>query len=67
MEDEIKEIEKYKWIRSEQEHHDLGQDAVFEWISKYAAKFREYWELEHGALNGNCNTSGSWGLSGCTR
>ena len=56
MNDEIKEIEKHKWIKSEQAQRDLGQEAILEWITKYAKEFRENWEREHGDR-----------CSGCTR
>ena len=54
MDDEIKEIEKYKWIRSEQAHRDTGQEAIVEWITNYAKAFRENWEREHEVKDGNC-------------
>ena len=41
---QIKEILKHKWIESEKAGRDLGNQAVFEWIQKYAADFRAYWE-----------------------
>lgn len=50
MMDEIREIKKYKSIRNEQEHYDLGDDAVIEWIRKYAANFRKQWEEKYGSI-----------------
>jgi len=45
---QIDEILKFKWIRSEEEHHDIGGNkAAEEWIGKYADKFRTYWECQH--------------------
>ncbi len=38
------EIMKHKWIESEKAHRDLGKDAVFDWISKYAEKWRRWYE-----------------------
>ena len=35
---------EHKWIMSEKEGRDLGEGAVKDWIDKYAAIFREYWE-----------------------
>lgn len=40
--EQLQEIEKYKWFRSEEEHHDIGLDrAATEWSAKYAAIWRE--------------------------
>lgn len=47
MDDQIEEINKYKWIRGEQLGYDPGQEAVKEWISKYSQIFRENWEEKH--------------------
>lgn len=44
MSAQIKEIEVYKWLESEKAHRDLGEDAVKEWIKKYAKEFREKWQ-----------------------
>ena len=41
---QIQEILKHKWIMSEKAGYDLGQDAVLDWIRKYAKRFRDYWE-----------------------
>lgn len=39
---QIKEIQKYKWIESEKEGHDIGElRASLEWISKYSKNFHE--------------------------
>jgi hypothetical protein len=40
-EEEIKEMLKHKWIESEKAGKDLGDRAVFDWIEKYADKWRE--------------------------
>lgn len=47
MVDQVKEIEKHKWIMSEQAGHDLGGDACVDWICKYAKQFREFWFSTH--------------------
>lgn len=44
MDEQIKEIEKYKWIESEKAGHDLGNDCCYEWILKNAKLFREKYE-----------------------
>ena len=40
------EINRYKWIESEKAQRDLGREAVFDWINKYAATWREWFEKE---------------------
>ena len=45
---QIHEIDVHKWIESEKAGHDLGDEAVKDWIEKHAAEFREKWNLEHG-------------------
>lgn len=50
LKDEKKEIEKYKWIQSEKAHYDLGEESCHEWVHRYAAKYREEWEKEHGKI-----------------
>ncbi len=44
------EINRHKWIRSEQERRDVGHEAVLEWIQKYAATWRQWYEEEHGVM-----------------
>ena len=44
------EIERHKWIRSEQAQRDLGPEAVFEWIRDYAAEWRVWYEKEHESV-----------------
>ena len=39
-EDEIQEMLKHKWIESEKAGCDLGQQALFDWINKYAGRWR---------------------------
>jgi hypothetical protein len=46
---EIEEIEKYKWCLGERLGHDplldrSMNDICQEWISKYAADFRKWWQ-----------------------
>jgi hypothetical protein len=40
------EINRYKWIESEKAQRDLGREAVFDWINKYAAQWRDWFEQE---------------------
>lgn len=51
MKAQIHEIEVYKWIESEKANRDLGDEAVKDWIKKYAADFREQWNIK-GKNNG---------------
>lgn len=44
---ERKAIEVYKWLESEKAQRDLGAEAVFEWINKYAAQWRQWYEQEY--------------------
>jgi hypothetical protein len=46
---QIAEVEKYKWLLGEQIGHDPLQDKTLneiytEWIQKYAADYRKWWE-----------------------
>ncbi|ROQ92094.1 hypothetical protein [Desulfosoma caldarium] len=41
---QLQEILKHKWIESEKAGRDLGQEAVFDWIEKYAEGFRRHYE-----------------------
>ena len=41
------EIARYRWIRSEEEHHDLGRQAAMEWVQKYAKQWRKWYEDHH--------------------
>jgi len=45
---QFEEIDKYLFTESEKRGFDIGRKvAQAEWISQYAAKFREYWEIDH--------------------
>lgn len=44
MRDQCCEIARHKWIESERAGCDLGDKAVFDWISRYAGLFRRYAE-----------------------
>lgn len=41
------EINRHKWIESEKAQRDLGAEAVFDWINRYAAQWREWYEREY--------------------
>ncbi|MBI2421818.1 MAG: hypothetical protein HYV27_03230 [Candidatus Hydrogenedentes bacterium] len=40
------EIARYKWIESEKARCDLGRQAALDWVLKYAARWREWYEFE---------------------
>lgn len=44
---EREEIMRHKWIESEKGNHDVGAEAVFDWIRKYAALWRQWFEDEY--------------------
>ncbi|MDO8302026.1 MAG: hypothetical protein Q7T18_02180 [Sedimentisphaerales bacterium] len=41
------EIERHKWIESEKRHHDMGREALADWICKFSDKFARYWRRTH--------------------
>ncbi len=43
------EIERHKWIESEKAGHDLGRDAVLDWIKNNAAAWRNWYETREEA------------------
>lgn len=47
MEFQINEIQKHKYLESEKAGRDLGQEAVCDWIKRYARGVRE-WAIESG-------------------
>jgi hypothetical protein len=42
--EQLRQIELHKWIRSEQAGKDLSDEAVLEWLEKYAPLFRAWSE-----------------------
>ena len=44
LEEQRAEIERHKWIESEKAGHDLGRDAVLDWIKNNAAAWRQWYE-----------------------
>ncbi len=46
LERQREEIQRHKWIESEKARRDLGRDAVMDWIQRYAAAWRS-WYQEH--------------------
>jgi hypothetical protein len=44
----IEEIKKHKWIESEKQHHDIGNNkAALDWIEKYYDSWLK-WKLSRG-------------------
>ena len=43
------EIRKHLWIESEKAHKDLGRTAKLDWIQKYAAKWRRWYDREYNS------------------
>ena len=41
------EILRHKWIESEKAQRDLGGEAAFDWILRYAAEWRKWYEEQH--------------------
>lgn len=41
------EIERHKWIESEKRRHDLGCQAMSDWICRFSEKFAHYWRRTH--------------------
>ncbi len=39
---QIQEIDRHKWIESQKAGRDLGEDAVFDWVYRYADNFRHH-------------------------
>ena len=58
------EIDKYKYLRSEQEGRDLGPQAVEEWMQKYAPMWREAREslMQNGLLERKLTIQNTLGL-----
>lgn len=55
--DEIREMEVHKWIESEKAKRDLGEEALQDWVIKYAAKYRQEWNEKHGVCSPSCSGS----------
>lgn len=47
LEMQREEIARHKWIESEKANRDLGRDAALDWVLKYAAQWRAWY-------NSNC-------------
>lgn len=39
---EREEMLRHKWIESEKAGRDLGQEALFDWVKRYAGEFRRW-------------------------
>ena len=47
---EREEILKHKWIESEKCRHDLGREALADWICRFSDKFAHYWRRTHAYI-----------------
>lgn len=45
------EIARHTWIESEKAGCDLGRAAALDWVLKYAATWREWYNREYGPAN----------------
>jgi len=39
---QMEEINRHKWIESQKVGYDLGDNAVYDWVDRYAAQFRRH-------------------------
>lgn len=42
LQEQMKEMESYRWIRSQEAGYDVGETAYYGWVERYAAPFREW-------------------------
>lgn len=42
--EQLRQMERYKKLKSEEAGYDLGETALFDWVDRYAASFREWAE-----------------------
>ena len=45
------EIARHAWIESEKAGCDLGRAAALDWVKKYAAQWRDWYNREYGSSN----------------
>ena len=43
------EIARHKWLESEKAGRDIGRDAALDWVKRYAAQWRAWYNREHGS------------------
>jgi len=44
LKEQMQEMERWKWIRSQEAGYDLGETAFYGWVEKYAVSFRKWAE-----------------------
>ncbi len=44
------EMERYRWIESEKQHADIGQNAFNDWVKRYSEQFSRYWRTTHAFI-----------------
>lgn len=42
LSEQVREMEAYKWIRSQEAGYDLGETALYGWVERYAVSFRKW-------------------------
>jgi hypothetical protein len=47
---QVEEAKKYKWIQSQRAGRDLGEDAIREWVNKFAAQFRKDYNHQYSTM-----------------
>lgn len=48
--DQVEEMKRHAWIESEKAGHDVGKEAMRDWVNKYADTYREEWQKKNGKL-----------------
>ena len=44
LQEQRRQMEEYKWLRSEEAGIDLGETALLDWVSRFAEEFRDWAE-----------------------
>ncbi len=52
---QAEEIRKYRWIESEKHQRDLGKAAHVDWVRRYAAEWREWFENNYDGPLEECD------------
>jgi hypothetical protein len=50
---QLKAMEEHKWLRSEQEGRDVGEQAAKEYLDKHHLEFRSFWKRTHNYIPSN--------------
>jgi len=44
LDEQLRQMGRYKWLKSEEAGYDLGETALYGWVEQYAKPFREWAE-----------------------